>query len=281
MNRFRTPVLAALALIACTAVAQASVTVEKPFQQSYPLKSGGELIVSNTNGGITVEAWDRAEVSVNAVTKIKAPSSEKAEEIAKQIKIDVRQSAGSVRIETKLPRSGVGGGFLDWLTGNDASASVTYKIKAPRDVVAKLESTNGGLRLVGTRGRANLETVNGGVTVEHTEGDVQVETVNGGITVIEAAGALEGSTTNGGITAQLTRVDGDINLETTNGSVVLKVPRDLRANLDVATSNGGIHSDLEVAGGGKGRKHLTGEVNGGGGLLKVRTTNGGVRIEAE
>jgi DUF4097 and DUF4098 domain-containing protein YvlB len=281
MNRFRTPVLAALATVAmtaCTAVAQASVTVEKPFQQSYPLKAGGTLEVSNTNGGITVEAWDRAEVRVDAVKKIKAESSAKAEEVAKQIKIDIRQSAGSLRIETILPKSS---GFLDWLTGNNASASVTYKIKAPRDVVAKLDNTNGGLRLVGTRGRAELETVNGGVTVERTEGNVRVETTNGGITVVNAAGALDGSTTNGGITAHLNRVDGDINLETTNGSVTLKVPRDLRANLDVSTWNGGIHSDLEVEGGEKTRRHLSGEVNGGGGLLKVETTNGGVRIEAE
>jgi DUF4097 and DUF4098 domain-containing protein YvlB len=167
------------------------------------------------------------------------------------------------------------------MTGNEASFSVTYKIQAPRDVVAKLASTNGGLRLVGTRGRADLETVNGGVTVERTEGDVRVETTNGGISVIEAAGSLEGSTTNGGITVQLTRVDGDINLHTTNGGVVLRVPRDLRANLDVATSNGGIHSDLEVQGGEKSRKRLSGEINGGGGLLKVRTTNGGVRISSE
>jgi DUF4097 and DUF4098 domain-containing protein YvlB len=261
--------------------AEASVTIKKPFQQSYPLKSGGELTVDNTNGGITVEAWDRAEVRVDAVKQVKAATSEKAEELAKHIQIDVRQSAGSVRIETKLPKGG--NGFMDWLTGNDASFSVTYKIHAPRDVVAKLVSTNGGLRLVGTRGRASLETVNGGVTVERTEGEVHVETTNGGITVIEAAGALEGSTTNGGITAQLTRVDGDINLETTNGGVVLKVPQDLRANLDVATANGGIHSDLEVQGqrGEKNRKHLVGEVNGGGGLLKIRTTNGGVRIEVD
>jgi hypothetical protein len=262
MKKFRTPVLAALALaLTWTSATEAAVTVKKPFQQSYPLSSGGELEVLNTNGGITVEAWDRAEVRVDAVKQVKAASSEKAEELANKIKIEVQHSPGSVRIESRLPRSE--NGFMDWLTGNDASFSVTYKIHAPRDVVAKLVSTNGGIRLTGTRGRADRETV------------------NGGITVIEAAGALEGSTTNGGITAHLTRVDGDINLETTNGGVVLKVPRDLRANLDVATSNGGIHSDLEVAGGQKGRKHLVGEVNGGGGLLKVRTTNGGVRISTE
>ncbi len=259
--------------------AEASVTVKKPFQQSYPLKAGGTLEVSNTNGGITVEAWDRPEVRVDAVKQIKAQSSARAEELAKQIHIDVQQAAGSLRIETKLPKSG--DGFLSWLSGNEASFSVTYTIHAPRDVVAKLVNRNGGLRLVGTQGRADLETVNGGITVERTKGAIEVETTNGSVNVVNAEGSLEGGTTNGSITAQLSQVDGDISLATTNGSVKLTVPASLRANFDVATSNGSIQSDLAVQGGQSTRKRLSGEANGGGGLLKVRTTNGSVRISSK
>jgi DUF4097 and DUF4098 domain-containing protein YvlB len=277
--RFRTPVLAALALVLTWTSAEASVTVKQPFQQSYPLKPGGSLEVRNTNGGITVTAWDRNEVRVDAVKEVRAPSTQQAEELAKQIRIDVQQTAGRVRIVTRLPRDK--NGLLDWLTGNSASFNVTYKIQAPRDLAAKLVSTNGGLKLAGTRGRADLETVNGGVTVERVEGEIHLESTNGALNVIEPSGTLEGSTTNGGITAHLTQVDGDISLATTNGGVTLKVARDIRASLDVAAANGGIHSDLDVQGGEQGRKRLVGEVNGGGSRLKIRTTNGGVRIAAE
>ncbi|HYH46749.1 MAG TPA: DUF4097 family beta strand repeat-containing protein, partial [Thermoanaerobaculia bacterium] len=132
--------------------------------------------------------------------------------------------------------------------------------------------------LVGTRGRADLSTTNGGVSVEDVEGNIRLRSTNGGLTVVNATGTLDGVTTNGGINAQLSDVNGDISLQTTNGGVNLRLPENLRASVDIATSNGGIHSDLAVEGCKKTKRSLTGDINGGGGKLHVRSTNGGVRI---
>jgi len=272
------PVLA-LAL-AWTSSAQASETVKETFLKTYPLQAGGELRVENTNGGITVEAWDRNEVQVEAIKQVKAESAEKAREGLKLLKIEVKPSAGALQILTKFPKN-EGDGFFDWLSGNTITMSVTYKIKAPRELVSNLQSTNGGVRLVGTRGRADLSTTNGGVSVEDVEGNIRLRSTNGGLTVVNAAGTLDGVTTNGGITAQLTEVNGDLTLRTTNGGVTLRLPENLRASVDIATSNGSIHSDLAVEGGHKTKKSLTGDINGGGGKLHVRSTNGGVRILAD
>jgi len=272
------PVLA-LAL-AWAPSAQASETVKETFTKTYPLQAGGELRVENTNGGITVEAWDRNEVQVEAIKQVKASNAEKAREGLKLLRIEVKPSAGALQILTKYPKH-EGDGFFDWLSGSSLSMSVTYKIKAPRELVSNLQSTNGGVRLVGTRGRAQLSTTNGGVSVEDVEGNIRLRSTNGGLTVVNAAGSLDGVTTNGGITAQLNEVDGDISLRTTNGGVTLRLPENLRASVDIATSNGGIHSDLAVEGGQKTKRSLTGDINGGGGKLVVRSTNGGVRILSE
>jgi DUF4097 and DUF4098 domain-containing protein YvlB len=273
------PALAVFAM-AWTSPARASETVKETFQKTYPLQAGGELRVENTNGGITVEAWDRNEVQVEAIKQVRAANAEKAREGLKLLRIEVQPSAGALQILTKYPRN-EGDGFFDWLSGSSVSMSVTYKIKAPRELVSNLESTNGGVRLVGTRGRAQLSTTNGGVSVEDVEGNIRLRSTNGGLTVVNAAGSLDGITTNGGITARLNEVDGDISLRTTNGSVTLRLRENLRASVDIATSNGGIHSDLAVEGGHKTKKSLTGDINGGGGKLHVRSTNGGVRILTE
>lgn len=277
-RKLRVSGLALLAL-ALTWTSAEAATLKETFLKTYPLRSGGEVEVHNTNGGITVEAWDRDEVRVEAIKEVKADSAAKAKEVMQKIQVNVQAGSGSVRIEAKLPKNE--GGLLSWMTGNNVSMNVNYKIRAPRDVVAGLHSTNGGVRLVGTRGRAILQTTNGGATVERVEGDIRMRSTNGGLTVIEAAGTVDGLTTNGGIKAQFSRVDGDISLSTTNGGVTLTVPRDIRASVDLATSNGGIHSDLQVEGGQKGRRSLTGDINGGGGSLKIRSTNGGVRLVAE
>lgn len=258
----------------------ASETVKETFLKTYPLKAGGELQVENRNGRISVEGWDRNEVRVEAVKQVKAGSSEKAREGLKLLRIEVKPSAGALHIVTRYPKD-QGDGVMDWLTGNSMSMSVTYNVKAPRELVAKLVSTNGGVTLAGTRGPADLSTTNGGVKVENVEGNIRLRSTNGGLTVVNAAGSLDGVTTNGGINAELKEVDGDVSLRTTNGGVTLQLPEDLRATVDIATSNGGIHSDLDVEGGWKTRKSLTGEINGGGGKLYVRSTNGGVRILAE
>ena len=279
--RLSIPVLGLIAgvALAWAPSAQAKETVKETFLKTYPLQAGGELRVENTNGGITVEAWDRNEVRVEAVKQVKAESAAKAREALKALRIEVQPSAGALEILTKFPKRG--DGFFDWLSGDGVDMSVTYKIKAPRELVAELQSTNGGVRLVGTRGRANLSTTNGGASVENVEGDIRMRSTNGGLSVVNAAGTLDGVTTNGGIRAELTEVDGDISLQTTNGGVTVKLPENLRASVDIATSNGGIHSDLEVEGGRKTKRSLTGDINGGGGKLHVRSTNGGVRIVTE
>ncbi|MEA2560182.1 MAG: hypothetical protein QOH06_1686 [Acidobacteriota bacterium] len=276
------PVLGLIAgvALAWAPSAQASETVKETFLKTYPLKAGGELRVENTNGGITVEAWDRNEVQVEAVKQVKADSAEKAREAMKLLRIEVKPSAGVLQILTKYPKN-EGDGFFDWLSGNSVNMNVNYKIKAPRELVSNLQSTNGGVRLVGTRGRAELLTTNGGVSVEDVEGNIRLRSTNGGLSVVNATGSLDGVTTNGGITAQINEVNGDISLRTTNGGVTLRLPENLRASVDIATSNGGIHSDLAVEGGHKTKKSLTGDINGGGGKLFVRSTNGGVRISAE
>lgn len=278
-RKIRIPGLALLAL-ALTWTSAEAATLKETFLKTYPLQSGGQVEVHNTNGGITVEAWDRNEVRVEAIKEVKASSDEKAKEIMRKIQVDVQAGSGAVRIETRLPKN-TGDGLFGWMSGSGTNFNVTYKIRAPHDVVASLHSTNGGVRLVGTRGRAVLETTNGGASVERVEGDIRMRSTNGGLNVVEASGTLDGMTTNGGINAHLTDVDGDISLSTTNGGVTVKVPRDIRASVDVATSNGSIRSDLDVEGGRKGRKSLTGDINGGGGSLKVRSTNGSVKIIAE
>src|SRR4030095_16176116 len=48
--------------------AQQDEIIEK-FEQSYPLNPNGRVNVSNINGSITIEAWDRNEVKLE-VTKI-------------------------------------------------------------------------------------------------------------------------------------------------------------------------------------------------------------------
>jgi DUF4097 and DUF4098 domain-containing protein YvlB len=89
------------------------------------------------------------------------------------------------------------------------------------------------------------------------------------------------TTTNGEIKVQMASVGGDgLVLETTNGSIDLKLPKDAKATLSARCVNGGIAvSDLPFERTGESsRRKLDGAINGGGPAVKLETVNGRIRV---
>jgi uncharacterized protein involved in outer membrane biogenesis len=254
-----------------------AVTLTEPFDKTYPLRSGGSFAFKNDNGAVTVEAWDQAQVQVSAVKEVRAESDDDARQAMTHLTIEVSQSANGWRVETRMPTHDEG--FWGWLSGHHVQTKVDYHIKVPRHLDLQAESMNGGVNVTGTQGSATVETTNGGIQVRGMQGKLSAETTNGSIVLAEVAGSVKAETTNGSVKAQLTRVEGDLSFESTNGSVVVHLPGDVRATLDASTTNGSVHSAFEVAGGRNSRRHLTGDINGGGGKLLLSTSNGSVRIE--
>ena len=275
----KTALLALMGLVSAGMAAQA-VTLKDRFQQTYPLQAGGTVTLDNVNGGVTIEAWDRNEVQVVADKEVKANDSDTARKAMQQVQIQVNKSAGRLDIVTRLPKQG--SGLVDWMTGKNVNINVKYQVKVPRNAALDIETVNGGVRLAGTHGKATVETTNGALTIDGVHGNLHLETTNGSISVARSAGAVEAETTNGAIEVELTEVpDGsDLVFETTNGGVTVRLPRDNRVSLDAATSNGRVSSDFDVDGAdSKSKRRLSGDINGGGGKLRVRSTNGSVTIE--
>lgn len=276
----RMMILALLGLLLPALAAEAATTLKETFQKTYPLRAGEKVTLRNVNGGVIVEAWDRAEVQVVAEKQVKAGDAELARKAMSQIQIQAGRADGGLRIETRLPKRN--SGVFDWMFGRDVNMSVKYRLRVPREVKLDVVTVNGGLRLAGTRGDASMGTTNGGIEIEKAEGRLELETTNGAIQVADSAGSVDAETTNGGIEIELHDVsDGDdMRFSTTNGAVTLRLPRDVRVSLDAAVSNGRVSSDFEVDGAdARNRRRLAGDINGGGGRLVVRTTNGGVTIE--
>ena len=263
------------ALLLATA-AGASTTLKESFDRTVPLQAGSEVRLTNVNGAVTFEAWDRNEVQIHAEKQVKAGNAEDARKAMAQVKIDVAQGADGLRIDTKLPRRG--DGVFEWLFGKQIN--VTYKVRVPRRAALDVETVNGGVQVTGTRGKAHLETTNGGIGVTDVQGNLTLETVNGGIDVRRSAGALRAESTNGHIDAELTDLpaDSDLRLTSTNGGIDLRLPRDARLSIDAGTTNGRVHTDFAVTGGQPGKRSLKGDINGGGGLLYAHTTNGSIDI---
>lgn len=146
---------------------------------------------------------------------------------------------------------------------------------------ARLVTSNGAIELQGGAGTAYLATSNGRVSVADRVGDLTVRTSNGEIRLERVRGGVDGETSNGWVHyAGHPEGVGPHRLRTSNGSVVLRVPRGLSIAVRATVSNGSITSNLALVGDTEGQDWnavlnppaLT--------EMDLRTSNGSIRIEA-
>ncbi len=231
------------------------------IDETHPFREGALLDVRNTNGGIEISTWDRAEVRIEAEKRARGRDSDAVREALAQIRVRVEPRDGGLEIETELPTHR--GGFLSWLSGRDVSVDVQYRITLPRRADLEAQSVNGGLKIAGLSGRLRLRTT------------------NGKIQVLDSGGQVEARTTNGGIDVELNEVAPDAELEfhTTNGGITVSLPSGLGAALSASTTNGTIDTDFPIQVQGRvSNRRLEGTIGGGGPRLELRTTNGRIRI---
>src|SRR5215217_4807928 len=195
--------LAALAALVLTAWA-GSVGAQRSdrpelteeFHQTYPLAAGGRVSLSNINGAVKVQTWERAEVKVDAVKRAHTP--ERLREA--QIKVDA--SSNRVRVETDYPDS-----TLRWSDRDgerhENPASVEYTLTVPRGVqIDEINLINGDLNIAGVAGPVKASSINGRVTAAGLAGPVNLSSVNGPLVVTlpsDANAVVRASTVHGGI----------------------------------------------------------------------------------
>lgn len=145
-------------------------------------------------------------------------------------------------------------------------------------VTAKAGS--GSIRAEGVAGAFTASTGSGSIYMSQTSpGDVRVSTGSGGMELIGVVGALKASAGSGRIRVD-GRQEGDWKIDAGSGSVRIGLPADAAFTLDAETGSGGIDIAHPVTVEGKiSKRHLRGEVRGGGHLLKVDTGSGGIRID--
>jgi DUF4097 and DUF4098 domain-containing protein YvlB len=203
---------------------------------------------ASPNGGVHVESWDRNEILVRAKVQSHADTEGDARAIAEEI--DVETSGR--KISASGPRTGRGEGW-----------SVSFRVYVPR------------------RSNLDLKSTNGGISIESVMGDIEFRTTNGGIHLSDLSGDVHGTTSNGGVTIDLTgdQWEGEgLDVRTTNGGVKVHIPDGYSAQLETGTVNGGLNIDFPITVQGKINRKIEATLGDGGRLIRVMTTNGGVKI---
>jgi DUF4097 and DUF4098 domain-containing protein YvlB len=248
---------ALIALSGCDlAMADLKAKESTEWRKTYQLEPGARVEIRNVNGKIAVEPAEGNTLEVVAVKTARGATPETAKANLERVQIIEDASPSSVKIETKVERSGL---------FNSGGADVAYTVRLPAGTEARFATVNGGIEAGRIKGRVEFETVNGGITVRD----------------VEATG-VSAKTVNGGVEVDLTRVpERGGKFECVNGGITLRLPADAKADISARVANGGIDVErLSIETTEKSRRRLEGRLNGGGPRLEFEGVNGGIEISS-
>jgi len=281
VNRVVAAGLTAVLVLGGASTARAA-EIRNVGERTFPFAPGGEVLIESQNGRIVVEAWDKPAIRVQITRTVRAGDEARAKELMKGLRADVEVRSNQLRIESRYPRVRENVGIWDLLGGRVAALQVHYYLQVPRNTSFSLETSNGEVRVRGTRGDLVAATVNGDLEVSGVGGSLELQTTNGEIRLTGIQGSAAAQTTNGGIIAGFASVPerGAVDLGTTNGNVEVTLPSNLRATFEATTTNGRVSvSGFEIKTRGRvTSKSVLGVIGGGGARIALRTTNGNIDV---
>lgn len=205
-------------------------------------------------------------VTVPPGTTLRTNTGSGSQEIDVDGRVDAHSGSGSLRIS----RAGE-------LRASTGSGSVTA------DAIAgafHATTGSGSIRVTSAAGPITANTGSGGIEITQTgRGDVAVSSSSGTVRVRGVRGGVVASTSSGGLHIE-GEMAADWRLSASSGHVTVDLPRGQRFDLDANSSSGHIDVDFPVTVTGRiDRRSVRGPVGGGGPLLRVRTSSGGVSIQ--
>jgi DUF4097 and DUF4098 domain-containing protein YvlB len=191
----------------------------------------------------------------------------------------LRTGGGHIRVASigGIARLGTGGG----------NVSVE---KVAKELFA---DTGGGQIEVGeAAGIVRARTSGGGIRVVRASGPATLESSSGSIYLTQVDSPVRAFTSAGGITAWLgntAKVPGGCDLQSSDGDIVVYIPKELPITIDASIQLGGAHGftvdpalpikvSYEDQSNGTHVIRAAGELNGGGELLRLRTVAGNIRL---
>jgi DUF4097 and DUF4098 domain-containing protein YvlB len=215
---------------------------------------GQRLQVNAFGGEVTVRAWNRDAVRVEATTSGRDRVEISTSATAVSVRTHGRPSGMELRISAPpwigLTLSGVHTnvkveGVLAPISAETVEGAVEV---TGGDGLISLRSVQGSVTLRGAKGRISVNSVNEDVSVANSSGEIVAGTVNGEIDLrfIDAA-TVDASTINGDIVySGSVRNGGRYGFTTHNGDITMTVAQGTSASVAVSTFNGNFESEFEV-----------------------------------
>jgi DUF4097 and DUF4098 domain-containing protein YvlB len=296
-----TPVLSMLGISAlCMAFAACSIDVRgeaivKREEKRFEVNGPADLTLRTFDGSIQLKSWDKNVVLVEIERR--GPDERSTEALV----VNATQDGNRIVVEAPEPRDRRDVIHL----GSGQSPSVNLIVTSPRKVNVEARTGDGSIAADDLAGTVGLHSGDGSVQARRVEGNLRVRTGDGSIDISDASGRVEANSGDGSIelagrfealdvrtgdgAVRLDILDGsalkaDWSVNTGDGSITVRLPRNLDAELDAHTGDGGVHANgLPTAAerrtdDDRNRDSLRAQIGKGGRTLRLRSGDGSIDI---
>ncbi len=251
---------AALAFLLAPVSSQA-----QDFSKSFQLAPEGYVNIQNVSGDVAVSGYDGNAITVTGTKKGRD---------AEMLQIEDRSTVNRIDVRVRYPEN------------CDCDASVQFEVRVPRSVRYHFDgfsSVSGSVSVVDVTGDLKARSVSGEVIVKNVSGRTTASSVSGRVVVEEAAGSVSAKSTSGEVRVLIKRLDGtdQMDFASVSGSVDVKLPSSLDANVEMSVLSGDIKTDfplqIEDKDRGPGRR-ASGVVGNGARKLTIKSVSGSVSL---
>ncbi len=232
----RTSFLIGLFLLAFTGQPFAKTALNAPtLTKTFTMDGPGTLDVTTSGGGISVEGTSGNKVEVEVFIRKNGDVLSASDPLVKNLEegydLKMEKSGSTITLYAKRKSQ-----VSSW-----RRLSISFRVSVPYEMSADLQTSGGGLKVMGIKGTHQLNTSGGGINLENVSGNTVGRTSGGGIKVINQKGDAELRTSGGGI--RISGSEGNIFARTSGGGINLE---DNKGRVDVSTSGGRIYINGEA-----------------------------------
>jgi DUF4097 and DUF4098 domain-containing protein YvlB len=272
--------LALLALAACYGTAHA-----EDYTKSYSVSNRAVVHVDTNDGSVRVITGDNKQVEFRVEYQ--------GYTLDSTLHIESHQQGDEVDLTARVVN------FVSLSFGSKRTLHI--EVRMPKDADLKIVTGDGAVEAGSLAGDISIHTGDGQITLNSVKGNVRLHTGDGAIAGNDLDGkfdavsgdgrvrltgrfdALKIKSGDGSVEARAlpgSTLDSAWSIATSDGSVDVALPKDLKATIDASSGDGRITSDLPITiEGAVSKSRISGKMNGGGPSISIHTGDGSVHLK--
>lgn len=242
------------------------------FKENYPVSSSPAVTLSSSDGNIKVYPSKSNQIEIyyiarrrNEVLRITKEDLEKEGFI-----FTTNHSNDNLQIRIKEKRRY---NHNNWRN----QINVSIEVYTPAQSSCDLHSSDGDIVLQGLTGTQTLRTSDGDIKLTNIKGDITGTTSDGNIAFENISGSLDVATSDGNVMGNLLELKSSLKIRTSDGNIRVSIPRKLGLDLDIRGES--LRIPLRNFTGRSTKSKINGKMNGGGKLVRLRTSDGRITLD--